>query len=362
MRAQLAIAARNISQLLQGEGQDSVSIGQFTGPPQSSSGPGIVKLLAEEFAKLGVNVKKVARIGVKGEFSITEVDDPQGSGDKVMAVKIHGSIVDQFGKVLTEFDLDNVKQGEFEQVVPDHKTVIEAAGMTVSLPLKEDVNNINPATRLKERDQQIADMLTNPRAHLAESSKLSATPQSPYAIEILVGSQPRVMTMEDGLAFCQIHRGEAYEIRIYNQSNLDAAVQLTIDGLSDFSFSELRYTDGPQKGQPLYNHWIVPAHQSSTVAGWHRTNGRWDSFLVTEYAKSAAAELQHTSDIGTITATFCAAWPKGGLRPVDEPPAGKGLPLATGFGPPKQVNLQPVEREVGVVRAALTVRYSKPTD
>ena len=84
----------------------------------------------------------------------------------------------------------------------------------------------------------------------------------------------------DGFAVVKIRRDEIYAIKLINDTPHDAAVTLTIDGLSVFAFSE----------NAKYTHWVVPHKQTLTVPGWHRTNKVSDSFVVTEYAKSAVAE------------------------------------------------------------------------
>ena len=162
------------------------------------------------------------------------------------------------------------------------------------------------------------------------------------------------------LAFTKIERGELYAVRLINDSNLDAAVQLSIDGLSMFAFSQLRHKDGSQKGEPLYTTVIVPATKSAIIAGWHVSNDKTDKFLMTEYAKSAAATLNHTSNLGTITATFQAAWPEGSPAPADEPGKRRGgTGDATGFGPRIDVKYEEVKRNLGVIRDTVSVRYAK---
>src|SRR5262249_48656142 len=69
-RKGLAAVAKGIAEAVKGLGHDTVAVGEFTGPAQlaTSSGPVIAKTLAEELPKNGVAVKRVAPIGVKGEF------------------------------------------------------------------------------------------------------------------------------------------------------------------------------------------------------------------------------------------------------------------------------------------------------
>jgi hypothetical protein len=98
------------------------------------------------------------------------------------------------------------------------------------------------------------------------------------------------------------------------------------------------------------------------IQGWHVTNKRADSFLVTEYARSEAAKLRSSARVGTIVATFSAAWAKDSDKPKDEPPddlPGERSGDATGKGPPVEVNLEEVQRHIGVVRDTIAVRYTR---
>ena len=103
------------------------------------------------------------------------------------------------------------------------------------------------------------------------------------------------------------------------------------------------------------------------VPGWHKRDQGADNinaFQVTKYADSAAAIVQQEQDVGTIAVSFAAAWPAGQEPPADLKESGikrKGLPDATGIGAPETVGLKPVNRTVGVVRANVRIRYSKPT-
>jgi hypothetical protein len=159
---------------------------------------------------------------------------------------------------------------------------------------------------------------------------------------------------QEGLAFVKLSRGENYAVRLINNSPHDAAVDLKIDGLSMFAFSENKN----------YRVMIVPAGKSHVASGWHRTNQLADAFQVMEYSKSEAAKLvgPSTAD-GTITATFAAAWQAGAKAPDDEPVAtGSRSVDGTGRGEEHGTTYQEVRREVGVVRSAISVRYSESVD
>jgi hypothetical protein len=156
-----------------------------------------------------------------------------------------------------------------------------------------------------------------------------------------------------------VPRGKAYAVRLINEAPFEAAVQLRIDGLSMFTFSELRQPNG----EPKYTAVILPPHKDgkpgeAIIRGWHVNNEVSDKFVVTEYAKSAAASLKHTADIGTITATFQATWTKGKLP--DEPEKGRGgMGDATGRGDRIGQEYQEVVRNLGAIRDCISVRYTK---
>jgi hypothetical protein len=344
LRKELTEVAKGIKQLLDGRGEQTIAVGQFTGPPNypTSSGPGIAEILTEELQKLGVTVKARAKLGVKGEYLVTEVADPNDVTGKYLAVRLKGTVEDGFGKVINDFT--------FERTVKGEEAVVQLLGTPVELP---------PDDLPKDRDRKIRESYAGPKANIA-GSRVNAGPGGKFALEILVDGKPRAARDDDGLAFVKIARGETYAVKLINDSDLEMAVRLTIDGLSWFAFSELRHKDGPHKGEPLFSVVYVKPHGSVVIKGWHRTNEVSDSFQVTEYAKSAAATLSHTANLGTITASFAASWPENADPPKDEAPKPRGNPAdATGFGPRVEAKYTAVKRNIGVIRASVSVRYTK---
>ena len=344
LRKELTEVAKDIKQLLDGRGEQTIAVGQFTGPPNfpTSSGPGIAEILSEELQKLGVTVKARAKLGVKGEYLVTEVPDPNDVTAKFLAVRLKGTVEDGFGKVINDFS--------FERTVKGEEAVVQLLGTPVELP-----SDGTP----KQRDKKIRESYAEPKANVA-GGRVCGGPGGKFAIEVLVNDKPREAREEDGLAYVKIDRGEAYAVKLINDSDLEMAVRLTIDGLSWFAFSELRHKDGPHKGEPLYSVVYVKPHGSVVIRGWHRNNEVSDSFLVTEYAKSAAATLSHTANLGTITASFAASWPENADPPKDEAPKARGNPGdATGFGPRVEAKYTEVKRNIGVIRASVSVRYTK---
>jgi hypothetical protein len=332
---ELAVMAKQIKLLLDQKDQDAIAVGDFRGPAKlaASSGPAIAKALTDELKKLGIAVKRRAELEVNGDYR-----DVEDRATKLLAVAIKAHVVDRSGAEVVAFE---------PRGILNVATIATLLGVTATIPA--DASD-------EIRNEKLTNALDNPSVHLAKTRN-SAGPDSPYALEILVKSggeyRPRAASKDDdGFAFLKIKRDETYAVKVINDSRYDAAVTLTVDGLSVFAFS----------ANTSYTHWIVPRQGTLTVLGWHRTNTVSDSFRVTEYAQSAVAErLPNSANVGTITATFTAAWPKNATPPADEAEVkpGERSADATGKGPPVATNFTEVVRVVGRVRAAISVRYTK---
>jgi hypothetical protein len=339
LRTELAAVAKGIAEAVKGLGHETIAVGEFTGPAQlaSSGGPVITKTLTEELPKNGLTVKRVAAVGVKGEFE--DVKDKQSG---LLAARIKGTVTDRSGQVLFTFS-----RGVFSE------TVLAALfGTTAKLP-----TDLPPA----ERNSELEKSLDKPKVFV-QGSRVSAAADSPYAVEVWAAPQPggkyqpRSAGVQDGLAFVPLRRGEVFGVRLVNKSPLDAAVTLTIDGLNLYAFSDVK---DPKTGRPRYTVVIVGAGQEVFLPGWHRTNEVSEEFVITEYARSASAELRSTAPTGTITAAFAAAWPKDKPPPADEPSGNSRSADAVGRGARVAQKYIEVERNVGVVRSTVSVRYSK---
>jgi hypothetical protein len=339
LRTELAAIAKGIAEAVKGLGHDAIAVGEFTGPAQlaATGGPAVAKTLGEELARNGLAVKRVAAVGVKGEFE--DVKDKQSG---LLAARIKGTVTDRSGKVLFSFS-----RGVFGD-----RVLAALFGTTAQLPA-----DLPP----KERSAAVEKSLDKPKAHV-QGARVAAAADSPYAVEIWVAPrpggkyEPRPATLESGLAFVPIRRGEVFAVRLINNSKFEAAVTLTLDGLSLFAFSDVR--DG-KTGRPRYSVVYVPAGQEVFLRGWHRTNEVSEEFVITEYAKSAAAQLRSSAATGTVTAAFAAAWPKNAAPPPDEPAGRTRSADAVGRGARFRQKFVETERHVGVVRATVSVRYSK---
>lgn len=354
LEARVDVVAKNVAKLLQAQSTTQIAIGQFSGPPNfpTSSGPAIVQMFNDAFGKYGIECRGRAPVGLTGEYAITEaplLDPVTGKQVKQLAVKINGRLVDQFGGVLTSFNTEGITAGKFEATVPDVETFVSTIGVPVDLP---------PDAGPVAIDQHLRDSLIKPTVHLDPTkTRYKASPQSPYEIEILCNGKPLPIHLEEDLPYVDIQQGQTYAVRIYNHSDFDAAAKLLIDGLSVFEFSDIRHVSGPDKGKPKYSNYIIGKGDSPILKGWHKDNQHVESFLVTGYSQCAAATLGHTQNLGTITVTIAAAWPKGSPPPPDEFVTRSAGGTGTGFGPPLEHKVEEVRRDIGRVRASLCVRY-----
>jgi len=349
LRRELGELAQSIKGFLDGRSVQAIAVGQFTGPANlpTSAGPGLVQVLTEELQKRAITVKARAEIGIRGTYKLTEVPaaNPEDArlGRKVLALKILATIEDSFGNSLVDVD--------FERTLRGAEGVAGLVGLTASLA---------PAATEIERDRELRKQLVAPQPSISVSTVRSRA-ESPYGLELIVEGVPRGASDREGLAYAEIRRGETYAVRLINDSDLETAVQLKIDGLSMYAFSELRVLDGPRLGDPRYTAVILAPHKSLVIPGWHVTNEKSDTFQVMEYAKSAAGGLNQTSGVGTITASFQASWPTDQPPPADEPGRSRapGAGDATGFGPRVDARYEEVKRNLGVIRDVISVRYTK---
>jgi hypothetical protein len=331
LRKELAVIATSLSKALKGMEETSVAMGAFKGPSTlpTSSGPLFTKLLKEELEKQSIGVNSGSKYMVKGEY--LDVIDARSNK---LAVQIKGELTDKSNTPVLTFN-----RGAIES----DTTLASLFGITTEL-----ASNATP----EKRDETLQNGLDNPKVFISEA-RVAASSSSPYAVEMLVAGRPRPSVEDEGLAFCKIARDEIYGLRIHNNSPFDAAVTITIDGLSVFAFSENKN----------YTHYIIPPKSKADILGWHRSNQVSDSFRVVAYADSEVARaLPSSASVGTITAVFAAAWDANSSPPPDEAPRSKGAPPAdaTGRGPAVAAKFVEVVKDGGVVRSSVSIRYTKP--
>jgi len=359
--------AKRVADYLRAHDQESISITPFFAPSQlaSSAGPGIVQEFTTHFERQGITVRAGAATTLQGRFHLDKDEHQQGR----VAITIRGSLVDRFGEVLTDFsfatestevsrqsqDADAVDGGEFDVRVDHVNDVVKSLGLNTSLHA-EDTD--------RDRQKDLLQSLEQPTIKLA--ADFTQVLANDFGVEILVGDQPRQVTLRDGRPFISLRRGESYAVRVTNNASHETAAEIAIDGINSFAFAGQSIdgkTDHPSDlppglGEQKFRHYLVPPKRRTTVRGWHLSLTEMSLFEITPFEKSAAGKLGHERDsVGTITVSFSAAWPKDGQPPRDESMVGRSVQDATGFGATVGQEARPVQREIGRLRASISIRY-----
>ncbi len=316
LREALKNLAKDVAAVVKAENQTTIAVGDFVGPADldANSGPGIadtLKSLLEEIQP-GL-VQRKTFLSLRGHYD--KIPDPKDPATLVL-IRITAEITNKNAERIDE---------KFTEI-RDSRLLTSLIGATVSLP---------PEASPPVANQLIQQAIERPK-FVVDGTKNRATAESPFAIEILVTSKdsaPRDATgwhsvparsarTVNGEPFVDIDRNEVYAIRIHNDlrengNAREAATYVTIDGLDVFTFSEIR---DPKTNIPKYSYYVMPPGKS-LVTGWHKTNDRVDSFLVTEFGKGAASSqptLAH-GKIGVITVQFPCCTQSAGVNPIPKP-------------------------------------------
>jgi hypothetical protein len=341
LRCEIKQATEKIRDYLAGRRIKEVAVGDVTNADPtvpSTAGPGIKQLFIEELERCDIKVKLRAEIGLAIFYRARREPLPEDRKVERLVVLL------QF---TATFARDNTQEDILSWKVDNEEANSHILGLKVQ---------VSGDTRSRATAFVLAYSMPKPSL---DGSSILAGDKSPFGIEVLVDNKPLPAVDEDGLAVVKLKRDQTYAVRLINRSDLEMAVRLSIDGLNLFTFSELRQKEGKFKGCPQYDMVLVPPRGSIEIGGWHRNNTTSAKFKITDYGETAAAKMGKATDIGTITATFCAAWTK--TPPADEPGGARAVGEdGTGFGEDFTAKYQVVERTIGAVRAAVAVRYHVP--
>jgi hypothetical protein len=344
-------------------GEKGLVIGEFTGSAKlgpTNGGPGIQRALIEELARLDIRPDRKAAWELKGDYGLSE----QPAAKETLGhfvFRVNARLYAQGKDEVTE--LTPVKWYLYKGDRGWDATLNEVArllGMTAAPTWYGDKTNPKRWFDGLKWDPDQPQVVVR-------GTRIRSTSASPYAVEILVKDDPKgpaqasLPRIENGQAYVPIRKNQYFEVRCINRTKYKAAVTLAIDGLDQFTFCDLR---DPRTGElPFTPMLILRVGSTYAIKGWYRTNKKADAFVVTTYAKSAAAkQLTSSAQVGTITVTFAAAWPQGEPAPADEPPEPRylGAELGTGRGPEVQTRLRTTTLpNIGVVRDVITVRYTR---
>ncbi len=343
VRKEISKSMEQLAGKLKTFGERQLAIGQITGPANfpSNSGPGLGILLAAELERHGIAVKPRAKLGLHGQYLLANLDHPDFFPKKRLGIALTLKVEDAFGKVFKDCK-------DIVCTFPGEDAVIELMAPPVVLPARE--------TPLM-RDRLLRKSLEEPRTAIVRT-KIQATPESPFAIEILVDGKALDPADDEGLAFLKLQPQKQFQIRLINRADHEVGVRLAIDGISVFAFSKELTVSGPLKGQPRHSVFLVPPQEELVIPGWYVSSKEWTPFMAGSYPKGSADLGQSSASLGVITATFAAAWNPQEAQPAHEADSSR---LGIGVEPSSAVgtNLGAVPRKVGVVRAVVSARFKK---
>lgn len=341
---EMAALAQQIQPALQKQKVNTVHVSRFTPPAnvKGGTGPELQLKLSRELQALGFRLDDFDyEIEIRGSYARY-----QDQADR-LAVRITIEFIDAQGAALNEFVFNRLVYGE--------ESVPRLLGVAVAH--QPNADDMARADEIRDRERAGG-------FDLREGSRVAVTPESPYAIEVLTkrGDEytpvaPQGQTSRN-LPFVPIGEDELFAVKLYNGSAYEAAVNLTIDGISVFAFSEL---DPP----PTY--WLVPpAHNGQPgellIVGWHKNTDRMIELKrVTDFEDTALAKLKLdlNPDVGQITASFSAAWQVDEQhRPINKPDD-EVSSRGAGFGGEVEVPSEAVPRQIGHVRDVIHVRYER---
>lgn len=345
LRGEMDRLAQDVKEVITKRGGGSIAVGGF-GEPAGALGSSSPSIQLQLRAALEAQNVKVVSDGFDFQVTGTYI----GKVDEGMqGVRINALLSDSQGSVLQLFHRDLFGQ----------ESVPRMLGISVHSPAKAPD---------AAKHQVFREKLADPDVHL-NGTQIRTVAESPYAVELLVKRQsakgevdnaggvagyqvvrPSVATDPSGKGrpFVPVEKGEVFAIRLINDSAHDAAVNLSLDGINCFQFSEIKST-----------YWIIPPKSNIVALGWHKNNNTSIEFKLAEFPESAAAKLKlkPSSNIGLITAAFSAAWSGPEDQPKDE------QSRAAGFGEKIQFKTKQVTRQIGQLRDNIVVRYERaPTD
>lgn len=343
VQLELAALAKQIDPLLKKQKADTIHVGAFQGPGTTATGPEIQTKLADALRALGYTIDAFDYdIELRGRYQ--QFDGPRD----VLGVEIIVQLFDDGGRPIVEISGKANQPIEVERQLFGTGAVPRILAIPSSLP---------PGLGEPDRSKRLREQQETPPTEL-QGTRIYAAQDSPYAIEILVkrGTAYRPLTVETKgrkrFPFVDVGINDVYAVRLINESPHEAAVNLTVDGINVFRFSE---------SNPKPTFWIVPPeskHQPgvTNVLGWDKNAHKTIEFQRTEYPQSAAARLKIEPNpmIGQITAQFSASWQHDDQKPADEPTT-----RGTGFGDEIVDRKETVKRFVGNVRATIVVRYER---
>ncbi len=325
-----------------------ISVGGFTSIAGTSAGPEIQMKFASAIGEIDglkldaieYDIKISGRLELVEHVKLDSNENPMlkdGKELKTLAVKIVAQLFDEHNRPIGQFTGDSA---EISAEITGQEAIPRLLGITSNSGGEDSAHR-------DEKFQQ--DIDKDPCVF--KRFEIFAETDSDYSIEVLVKQDDAYQAIEPskqgrrGNAFAEISHGKVFAIRLNNYSTQEAAVNLTLDGISSFAFSDVR-------AETVY--WLVPPAKagkpgSTLIRGWDKNDEESFEFKSVGYPDSAAKRLniEPNDAIGQICAQFSVALPSTG--------AGR----SAGIGDIIKDRKQSVPRDIGNLQTTIHVRYER---
>ena len=226
---ELDVAAKEIQKLLAGRMAKTVSLGaiRFASDDAISHGPGLGLRLKSRLVKAGMTIDPEARFGILGEYAWK--DDPR---TKRVIIQLDLSVVDR--------QKSNTKLVTISRGIKGENALIELLSpAVVALP---------PGMAEERREDALIESIEKKLGAVFDGAVVYPDATKTYGLQIqvkgpdgkYVGRRPRV---DDGDLLIDLKKGETFRILLHNNSRMEAAAAVMIDGLNTFSFGAVREDD-----------------------------------------------------------------------------------------------------------------------
>ena len=361
------VADKIVSVLDELERNKQVIIGDFIsrGRSKSSGGIEISRQLTECLTGKGITVSDKGEewTEISGAFKIIENKEHETDDFDSLGIDITVEFYDENADPLKINSVKADGGGDTNEIgIPVYgDDAIQLGGVSYEAP---------PNLPVKEKQKKIIEQYHEPVIHPVGTQVRGA---GPFGVEVLVRQNgklvPRQPTIGQGKqAFVELHHGEEYVVKVYNDADFPITAGLKVDGVNAFVDAQDQPKDARRIARP---------HKTATFKGWYIHTGHnpayahlpsTKAFLLTGYENSVAkregAKASNIS-IGMISVDIKAAWPKGSPPPAGEPVAGSTKSATRGLttGQGKAVDAKyKVARDLELskhTRAVIHVRYTK---
>lgn len=340
--APMGSLAKKVVELLKAEKQTSVALGELTGPASllSSSGAGLQAQLVAELSAKEIKVDPKSSYSIEGEYFPNESNDKED-----LSIRIVLKVRAKSGKLIK-----TISEDVAFNTPGNNETMVKM------LALQIDLSKMTRATQ-EDRNREIRRQMGKPMLKI-DDGKVKTTAASPYSVEVLVRGELdkefKLATPTDrggkGNAFVELKRGDTFKLRLHNGSKIEAAVNVTIDGVDVFQFFE------PANRRP--RSFLIATNSNHEVKGWLRDMKSVNEFQFGSFGDSAAAKgLKSNPKLGTIVVCFHACW-TGRTAPPEYGGSRSVEPNGSGLGKENKGSIvQP--RTIGPLVASIVVRFNK---